>query len=96
MVLMVLKWREMHSINLLYNKTIVDLLSFGRHGVLLNNSKHNHIDLRSALANMTFTVQFITLHVHLNNNCIMSNENSCPYQLIAPVCLFGFFFFFFF
>ena len=39
-----LKWQEMHSIYLLYNKTIVDLL-FGRHGVLLN-SKLNHIDLR--------------------------------------------------
>ena len=49
------KWQEMHKINLLYNKTIVDLC-FGRHGVLLN-SKLNHIDLRSASVNMTFTVQ---------------------------------------
>ena len=49
------KWQEMHNIHLLYNKTIVDLC-FGRHGVLLN-SKLNHIDLRSASVNMTFTVQ---------------------------------------
>ena len=40
---------------LLHNKTIVDLC-FGSHGVLLN-SKLNHIDLRSASVNMTFTVQ---------------------------------------
>ena len=38
-----------------YYKTIVDLC-FGRHGVLLK-SKLNHIDLRSASVNMTFTVQ---------------------------------------
>ena len=45
----------MDNIHLLYNQSIVDL-SFGRHGVLLN-SKLNHIDLRSALVNMMFTVQ---------------------------------------
>ena len=50
-----LKWQEMHKINLLYNKTIVDLC-FGRHGVLMN-SKLNHTDLRSASVNMTFIVQ---------------------------------------
>ena len=49
------KWQEMHSIHLLYNKTIVDIC-FGRHGVLLN-SKLNHIDLRSASINMRFTDQ---------------------------------------
>ena len=41
--------------HLFYNKVIVDLC-FGRHGVLLNG-KLNHIDLRSASVNMTFTVQ---------------------------------------
>ena len=50
-----IKWQKMHNIHLFYNKTIVDLC-FGGHGVLLN-SKLNHIDLRSALVNMTFTVQ---------------------------------------
>ena len=50
-----IKWQEMHGIHLLNNKTIIDLC-FGRHAVLLN-SKLNHIDLRSALVNMTFTVQ---------------------------------------
>ena len=45
----------MYNIHLFYNKTIVDLC-FRRHGVLLN-SKLNHIDLHSALVNMTFTVQ---------------------------------------
>ena len=54
-----LKGQEMHSLHLLYNKTIVDLC-FGRHGVLLN-SKLNHIDLPSETVNMMFTV-----HVHLN------------------------------
>ena len=49
------KCQETHDINLLYYKTIVNLC-FGRHGVLLN-SKLNHIDLRSASVNMTFTVQ---------------------------------------
>ena len=49
-----IKWQEMHNIHLFYNKTIVDLC-FGVHGVLLN-SKLNHIDLRSASVNMTFTV----------------------------------------
>ena len=39
----------------MYNKTFVDLC-FGRHVVLCNN-KHNHIDLRSASDNMTFTVK---------------------------------------
>ena len=45
----------MHNIPLLYNKTIADSC-FGRHGVLLN-SKLNHIDVRSASVNITFTVQ---------------------------------------
>ena len=49
------KWQEKHNIHYLYNKTIDDLC-FRRHGVLLN-SKLNHIDLRSAYVNMTFTVQ---------------------------------------
>ena len=49
------KWQEMHNIHLLYNTTIIDLC-FGRHGVLMNN-KLNHIDIRSASVNMTFTVQ---------------------------------------
>ena len=40
---------------MLYDKTIVDLF-FGIHEVLLN-SKRNHIDRRSALVNMKFTVQ---------------------------------------
>ena len=50
-----IKWQEMHNIHLFYNKTIVDLW-VGRHGVLLN-SKFYHIDLRSTLVNMMFTVQ---------------------------------------
>ena len=41
--------------HLLYNKTVV-VLCFGRHGVLLF-SKLDHIDLRSASVNMTFTVK---------------------------------------
>ena len=49
------KCQEMPKIHLFNNKTIVDLC-FGRLGVLLN-SKLNHIDLRSASVNMTFTVQ---------------------------------------
>ena len=50
-----IEWQEMHIIHLFYNKTIVDLC-FGGHGVFLN-SKLNHIDLRSASVNMTFSVQ---------------------------------------
>ena len=45
----------MHNIHLFYYKAIVDLC-FGRHAELLD-SKLNHIDLHSALVNMTFTVQ---------------------------------------
>ena len=39
----------------IYNKTFVDLC-FGRHVVFCNN-RHYHIDLRSALVNMTFTAR---------------------------------------
>ena len=49
------KCQEMSNIHLLYDTTIVDLC-FGRHGLSLN-SNLNHIDLRSASVNMTFTVQ---------------------------------------
>ena len=52
-----IKWQEMYSIHLLYNKTNVDLY-FGRHGVLMN-SKLNHIDFHSDSVNMTLTV-----HLH--------------------------------
>ena len=50
-----INWQEINNLHLLYNKTTVDL-RFGRHAVLLN-SKLNHIDLRPASVNMTFTVQ---------------------------------------
>ena len=63
----------MHHINLLYNKTIVDLC-FSRHGVLLN-SKLNHIDLRSTSVNVTFTVQLHTMSTSTQvNNCILCNK----------------------
>ena len=51
-----LKWQEKHNRHLFYNKTIIVELCFGRHGVLLK-CKLNHVDIRCASANMTFTVQ---------------------------------------
>ena len=70
MDLMVLNGRKCNNIHLSYNKTIVDLC-FGRHGVLLN-SQLNHIDLRSASVNMTFTVQYHSMSTSTQvNNCII-------------------------
>ena len=45
----------MHSIHLLYTKTIVDLC-FDKHEVLLNSTL-NDVDLRVESVNMKFTVQ---------------------------------------